>query len=259
MGACTHPKATPLFRVGDAVMWAGSKDDIAATVDRYSVVLSLAGKTSTATVKNAATPIRILRGTGRFAATREALGANQPEIVEIDWPDRSVPPFDPSDWDAIVADLESLGACDVGMCCFGGHGRTGTALVLLGHYAGVWDDQGIGDPVTWVRENYCQKAVESGDQIRYLEDAGVQTQAKGSDQVGKQGGATFTPPAKGQARVTTQATHDEDEDEEDMVQCDWCTKVVPMEDTVDVPGSGRFNRVCESCKGRYFDGLGPTR
>lgn len=47
--------------------------------------------------------------------------------------------------------------------CIGGHGRTGTFLAAL-----VKEVNGTEDAITWVRENYCKKAVESSDQVEFL-------------------------------------------------------------------------------------------
>jgi hypothetical protein len=46
--------------------------------------------------------------------------------------------------------------------CIGGHGRTGTFLAaLVSHY-------GEKDAIEYVRQHYCQKAVESAKQVDYL-------------------------------------------------------------------------------------------
>lgn len=48
--------------------------------------------------------------------------------------------------------------------CIGGHGRTGTFLAaLVSKYEDLTDD-----PIKWVRENHCQKAVESKAQVKFL-------------------------------------------------------------------------------------------
>lgn len=47
--------------------------------------------------------------------------------------------------------------------CIGGHGRTGTVLSALVAYMNV-----STDPIKYVRENYCKKAVESQEQIDFL-------------------------------------------------------------------------------------------
>jgi len=47
--------------------------------------------------------------------------------------------------------------------CFGGHGRTGlTIACILGKF------YGIKDPVRYVRENYCSKAVETFVQHKFI-------------------------------------------------------------------------------------------
>lgn len=47
--------------------------------------------------------------------------------------------------------------------CIGGHGRTGTFLAALVAYM-----TGNEDAITYVRENYCKKAVESTSQVDFL-------------------------------------------------------------------------------------------
>jgi hypothetical protein len=47
--------------------------------------------------------------------------------------------------------------------CIGGHGRTGTFLAAL-----VSHMTGNEDAITYVRENYCKKAVESTSQVDFL-------------------------------------------------------------------------------------------
>lgn len=47
--------------------------------------------------------------------------------------------------------------------CIGGHGRTGTFLAAL-----VTHMTGMEDSITYVRQNYCEKAVESSSQVEFL-------------------------------------------------------------------------------------------
>lgn len=47
--------------------------------------------------------------------------------------------------------------------CIGGHGRTGTFLAAV-----VAQATGNKDAITYVRKNYCEKAVESSEQIKFL-------------------------------------------------------------------------------------------
>jgi hypothetical protein len=48
--------------------------------------------------------------------------------------------------------------------CIGGHGRTGLFLAAL---VSLYEDL-TDDPIKWVRENHCQKAVESESQLKFL-------------------------------------------------------------------------------------------
>lgn len=47
--------------------------------------------------------------------------------------------------------------------CIGGHGRTGLFLAALVAFTNTSDD-----PIKWVRENHCKKAVESKSQVNFL-------------------------------------------------------------------------------------------
>jgi hypothetical protein len=58
--------------------------------------------------------------------------------------------------------------------CIGGHGRTGMFLAALVAKFGE------KDAIAYVRENYCQKAVESGSQIKFLVERFKVFSAKGS-------------------------------------------------------------------------------
>lgn len=63
------------------------------------------------------------------------------------------------DW--VVAALGEGKEVHVG--CIGGHGRTGTVLSAI-----VCKILGEEDAITWVRKNYCKKAVESSEQVEFL-------------------------------------------------------------------------------------------
>lgn len=47
--------------------------------------------------------------------------------------------------------------------CIGGHGRTGMIIAAI---MAEWSQ--MEDAITWVRENYCKKAVESAAQVNWL-------------------------------------------------------------------------------------------
>ena len=85
----------------------------------------------------------------------------------VDWPDFGVP----DDLVALRVALRDLlerarSGQSVEIGCLGGHGRTGTALACLAVATGSHPD----DAVSWVRTNYCDKAVETDQQRALVED-----------------------------------------------------------------------------------------
>ena len=79
----------------------------------------------------------------------------------LDWPDFGVP----DDAAVVVAALASLldrarAGQRVEIGCYGGHGRTGTALACLAILCGEAPD----GSVSWVRAGYCERAVETDAQ-----------------------------------------------------------------------------------------------
>ncbi len=79
----------------------------------------------------------------------------------LDWPDFGVP----GDPVVVVAAFESLlqrarSGQRVEIGCYGGHGRTGTALAGLAILCGAAPDEAV----SWVRATYCERAVETDEQ-----------------------------------------------------------------------------------------------
>jgi hypothetical protein len=80
------------------------------------------------------------------------------------WPDFWLP-LDPAYASKVL--LEALARTDsdrVEFACFGGHGRTGTALACLA----VLDGVPAGEAVAYVREHYHRRAVETPWQRRFV-------------------------------------------------------------------------------------------
>lgn len=84
--------------------------------------------------------------------------------VRIEWPDFGVPGLDTETWAQLLTQLIPLGPLFVG--CQGGHGRTGTALAVIGCLLDMIPKD--ADPVAYVRAHYCDEAVESKAQIEYI-------------------------------------------------------------------------------------------
>lgn len=76
-------------------------------------------------------------------------------------------PTDPAEFKRMVTWLAAqlIAGKKVHVGCVGGHGRTGTVLAAL-----VNEMTGEADAITYVRTNYCHKAVESAAQIHFLHE-----------------------------------------------------------------------------------------
>ncbi len=88
--------------------------------------------------------------------------------VHIAWPDGGVPPLVPSFWRALLDSVQG----SVVVCCIGAHGRTGTALAALylaQHASFDGEPIELGEVVATVRKLHCEQAVETHDQVDYLE------------------------------------------------------------------------------------------
>lgn len=91
--------------------------------------------------------------------------------IHLDWPDYGKPPVGKQFWMALVDDLLTLAHEEDGLhvvvYCSMGHGRTGTALAILGGLLKCIPE-GV-DPIDHVRSVYCKESVESEAQIGYIE------------------------------------------------------------------------------------------
>jgi protein-tyrosine phosphatase len=96
-------------------------------------------------------------------ASYPELEAYNNPIVQIDWEDFGAVSLPIDFWKTLVK-LIRKEKRDVTVCCQGGHGRTGTVLSILAYFMGVEKK----NPVKYVRDNYCYKAVESYDQLKYV-------------------------------------------------------------------------------------------
>lgn len=88
------------------------------------------------------------------------------DIIQIDWTDGKSLDLEYEFWKNLTDFLLEQNR-DVLVCCMGGHGRTGTTLSILADMFGFVDTN--DDPVRFVRNNYCYKAVETQSQAEYIE------------------------------------------------------------------------------------------
>ena len=94
----------------------------------------------------------------------EAWRPSWPSYV-IAWQDRGLPKSNTEAVDQILATFMRAKAGEhVEVGCIGGLGRTGTVLACMAVLAGV----AAKDAVSWVRQNYNQRAVESPEQKQWV-------------------------------------------------------------------------------------------
>lgn len=114
---------------------------------------------------------------------------DDPEKLYIDWPDYSIPGLSKTFWTELSRILKKKGRdryrrnkmYKVLVHCQGGHGRTGTALSLLGHFVEGWDEELIEK----TRDIHCMKSVEASCQIKYIEEmTGIKSKVKISKSFG---------------------------------------------------------------------------
>jgi len=100
------------------------------------------------------------------------IGKRVPVLIEIDWPDFSIPSnLGKEFWLALIDDIRENGIKTVSTQCMGGHGRTGVQLAILMHYLTpeakrTWSD--TSELVMEVRKRMCEHCVESKEQQYYI-------------------------------------------------------------------------------------------
>ena len=159
--ACTHDGEKAVLRVGNVTFGgaAGSK----VTAGTAVLLVDMAGNASKHVETQQA---RKCTFPGKFEVLREfvVVPPTPPPRIEVDWPDRGVPPLTRGFFEKLP---EIVGSGHVIINCVGGHGRTGTALAaLLIVHADVTAEAAI----TAVRKEHCSKSVESKEQVQWLCD-----------------------------------------------------------------------------------------
>ena len=156
---CSHDAATLVFKVGKAHIWAGSQDEL---LERFGwrLVVSAIGYT-----RFSKAPLTATKSAHELLP--EALfDWTPPPCIGIEWPDGGIPAVSLEWWGELATAIRGLKG-NIGLCCMGGHGRTGTMLAILAAKLGKVKK---GDcPVEWVRNCYCKKVVETTAQLDYIE------------------------------------------------------------------------------------------
>lgn len=91
-----------------------------------------------------------------------------PPILSLNWPDRSEPRCKIDWWGKLVETLrQDFSGGRIIIACIGSHGRTGTAMASI--LLAASPKLSVEDAIKFVRKTHCHKAVESWDQIEYLQ------------------------------------------------------------------------------------------
>lgn len=182
---CFSHHLTPLmhFKKTEGTLYAGALDDLEWYWDQGllspKLIIDLSGMAKgfdvpfPVSVNDQAAAL--LPDTITTAPQREP-----PAVLYIDWLDGSAPSGLNSEWWGNLANaIQNLDG-DTAIVCMAGHGRTGTALAILADKLGLVEEE--SDPVEWVRDNYCDSAVESRRQLTYVEEiTGKKTAERPSD------------------------------------------------------------------------------
>jgi len=109
-----------------------------------------------------------------WKSSSSIIGGDTPTVIEIDWPDYSIPSnLGPSWWKALIQDIKDNNIKTISTQCMGGHGRTGVQLAILAHLMipkekHTWTT--AAELITWIRGNFCNHAVEAKSQQTYVAD-----------------------------------------------------------------------------------------
>jgi hypothetical protein len=92
----------------------------------------------------------------------------RPKAIHLPIKDYGTPPFPAEFWPDLtqtLLDMSKVEPLDVIVVCMGGHGRTGTVVSILAFLLGLTNYE---DPIRWLRRVYCENAVESEKQAKYV-------------------------------------------------------------------------------------------
>lgn len=119
-------------------------------------------------------------------------------VVHFNWPDGGIIRGAHTFWEKLFAQMPKG---KILVCCFGGHGRTGTALACLLMITGLADSS--YEAILTVRAQHCEHAVETTTQVEYLDalayDWGLGQHGKDANKVPMGGSAAALAAHKQQA------------------------------------------------------------
>lgn len=164
MGSCTHIQKS-LFKIGKSPVIAGAYYEYEDYVAENLAKLGLTLCASKSHIYEIA-PITILKGFDDSCLHRhEQLDYPGDHYILLDIPDGGHPLYKKEFWTDLIVYIKTyVGNKTTYVHCMGGHGRTGLILAILAYLSGATKN----NPIEWIREKYCDHAVETNSQISYI-------------------------------------------------------------------------------------------
>lgn len=153
---CTHYGNVEIFRRGEGALYAGGVTR-GARADGGMVVIDLTGGDMIHEHSTGTSMPQVFASIQRLSV----------DYVSLPITDFAVPrsKFTNRFWRRFATEIDGVlqSGRDVLVCCQGGHGRTGMVVSILAALI-----VGIKEPIEWLRSVYCQEAVETENQERYV-------------------------------------------------------------------------------------------
>lgn len=157
---CEHTGDKVLFEFNGKKLYGANNTGLKEWSGKWDLIIDLAG------IVQVPSPSTFISSSApsKFRPLKEFINLNQPklpsEYLRLNWTDMGVPPVTLDFW----INLWSLLPEKTVICCFGGHGRTGTCLASMMIATGV----DYYTAVETVHTEHCKKAIETEGQEAYL-------------------------------------------------------------------------------------------
>lgn len=163
---CEHKGDVVIYTFSDGgkALYAASSHGLNERSGQWNLIIDLANVVRTGWIRAfIESPGEKWKGLKKFVKQAAPLPS---EHLKLDWPDMNPPPVTLDFWLTLWELLPEKSV----ICCFGGHGRTGTCLASFM----IADGVSYYDAVSHVRSTHCAKAIESMTQEIYLHDLYVE-------------------------------------------------------------------------------------